>query len=157
MHIFLHIPWCFPNVPSHSFILTCFMSFLSPNTPLPFLNLYFAKPPTSPDEITFGKMAFRENVRGIWKNSSYFRRLWNMEKFWALLLYNATQIVIFNESNRKNDSKGFRPDRNSTIEGNLQIRISIESLPMSFPNPVWPGSGWGHEGFNQIRSTSTRT
>jgi len=42
------------------------MSFLSP-TPPPLKLVFRESPP--PDDVTIGKMAFRENVRGTWKNS----------------------------------------------------------------------------------------
>ena len=33
------------------------------------------------DDVTFGKMAFRENVRGTWKNSELLRWSWDLEEF----------------------------------------------------------------------------
>ena len=38
----------------------------------PPLNSYFATLPPPLDDVTFGKMAFRENVRGTWENSELF-------------------------------------------------------------------------------------
>ena len=44
---------------------------------------YFANPP--PDDVTFGKMAFRENVGGLRKNSELLPRSWDIEEFRAFL------------------------------------------------------------------------
>ena len=62
--------------------LTCFMSFLW-GTPKPGNCVL----PPPPDDVTFGKMAFRENVQGTWKIPSFFLSPGTWEKFRSLPLY----------------------------------------------------------------------